>query len=901
MAFQYTTADEPPPPPPPPPYWNGQHHQSLPQSSYSCFAGQPSGADYRIPSFGLGVDYISQGMGHTSGYRGQGHSWINENFQISKIVREEIQRAIEKERIRDEIIAGEIARRRILEAEVREELRMERELALRVKEGSTTDKVPYPVDTGIPLAPRGNPFLQEAKGLTLEERIAMYVEERLRMRARLEAQGFDAVPFQPIRTINPKVEAAVSSLSESGRQKEKIVFLVKPGANPSVAKSKAVSPSEESANLLLRVGNRKGNGSWSCEICGVSTTSERVLNEHIQGKKHKAALQGKRNGCYIGLGVLPNNNLKSMIEVTPVLNPAQELKSGGEVPQIGQSEPSSLHNVSSKCLDENSVSVMAKNRKLKEKIPQKAPNKQKEKDNFMFWCAMCQVGADHEKVMEEHRNSKKHAKALQKAGDNDQAILIPHIIGSVGKNGSKEATEGDNQAFNNVNCTTREDHVESKDLDASEKVKQEIETEHFGEDPTLGFRETSIQNQSQSQCPEPDNCYWRSWPSRVSLATEENSWEMIHKNRRYAGQRDVYHYDQLQEQLNAQFARPQISRDQGVKPGVDVSRTKSKVVPPAEESVNQLLSVGNSEGNEVWSCKICGVSTTSDRVLIEHIQGKKHKAALDGKKKGFNIRLGVLSNNDLMPVMEVSHVSISEQELISGEEDPQIGQSDPSSLCILSTKCLDENSTSIMQGDAKNKKPEDKILQTSLNELKKKNNFTFWCEMCQVGSDHEKVMEGHWKGKKHLKSLQKATGQAILIPQILGTQGEHGSNGATKRDNQASDNVDGTTKVEHVKSTVLNGHEDVKQEVETSISGEGPTWGCREAIVKPEADISETKRKVASPAAESTENQLSVIGNAEGNRVWSCEICGITTTSERGLIEHNQGKKHKSKEAACDK
>ncbi|KAG7942509.1 hypothetical protein I3843_16G106400 [Carya illinoinensis] len=45
-------------------------------------------------------------------------------------VREAIQRELEKERIREEIMVADIARRRVLEEEVRRELMMEREIAM---------------------------------------------------------------------------------------------------------------------------------------------------------------------------------------------------------------------------------------------------------------------------------------------------------------------------------------------------------------------------------------------------------------------------------------------------------------------------------------------------------------------------------------------------------------------------------------------------------------------------------------------------------------------------------------------------------------------------------------------------------------------------------------------------
>lgn len=249
----------------------------------------------------------------------------------------------------------------------------------------------------------------------------------------------------------------------------------KPTASLSGAKRKVVSPAEESRNT-------KGKEEWSCVICQVSTNSERVLKDHFQGKKHKskeAALRGEMKGCNIGIGVLPKNAVKPIIGDTrvlssplvdgealqinqSVLSSPQGLKLGGEVLQINQSEPSSLHTVSTKCVDENSMLILLENEK-KDKLKnkklvevQKAPkSKLKEKENFTFWCDMCQVGTYCEIAMGDHRQGKKHLKLLKKARENGQANLTSQIMDIQGGNGSDETLKGgDNKAFENVDRTS---------------------------------------------------------------------------------------------------------------------------------------------------------------------------------------------------------------------------------------------------------------------------------------------------------------------------------------------------------------------------------------------------------------------------------------------------------------
>lgn len=77
-------------------------------------------------------------------------------------LREEVQRELEKERIRQVIIAEEIVRRRLLEAEVRRELMLEREIAL-LRAGG------FPLLSSSSLEPSTVGFAQRLPSLHLSE------------------------------------------------------------------------------------------------------------------------------------------------------------------------------------------------------------------------------------------------------------------------------------------------------------------------------------------------------------------------------------------------------------------------------------------------------------------------------------------------------------------------------------------------------------------------------------------------------------------------------------------------------------------------------------------------------------------------------------------------------------
>ncbi|KAL2454647.1 Eukaryotic translation initiation factor [Abeliophyllum distichum] len=98
------------------------------------------------------------------------------------------------------------------------------------------------------------------------------------------------------------------------------------------------------------------------------------------------------------------------------------------------------------------------------------------------------------------------------------------------------------------------------------KVKQEVDAEFFGEDPSWAHGESNLQNQGQSRYSEPDNRDWRNRSAQFPAPADERSWE-VSRDRDSGGrfdsrQQDINQYNR-QEQLSSQFARAQISSNQG--------------------------------------------------------------------------------------------------------------------------------------------------------------------------------------------------------------------------------------------------------------------------------------------------------------------------------------------------
>lgn len=166
---------------------------------------------------------------------------------------EAIQREIEKERIREEIIISDIVRRRVLKAEVRRELMMERELALRRGENV------FPFGSSpIADSPMGFPFLcTRSEGSSVEERIAFRLTDRERLNGRYESGRFESLPFHrqtPDLTI-PEAKPVL----EGGKEKEQIKLV-------SMSTSLSLSLSLSAMFCAFRSGFRVFENLWNFMI-----------------------------------------------------------------------------------------------------------------------------------------------------------------------------------------------------------------------------------------------------------------------------------------------------------------------------------------------------------------------------------------------------------------------------------------------------------------------------------------------------------------------------------------------------------------------------------------------------------------------------------------------------------
>ncbi|KAK4415185.1 hypothetical protein Salat_2625700 [Sesamum alatum] len=214
--------------------WKNDHQPSshiLHSSKYSFFTQQAPPPAY---------------MGPGSERANYQHSQYHHQKQLyprSDELHKAIQREIEKEWIREEIILSEIMRRRTLEDEVRRELIM--------------------MESGLALRRCNNAF----------------------------PFGSSPVTGSPLRVPVMETRAAGRSTGRcegGGFQRGTFHLRISKDENTSGSKRKVATPPwrpEFRPDGMLR---KKAKEEWSCALCQVSATTELPVNQHLHGNKHKS-------------------------------------------------------------------------------------------------------------------------------------------------------------------------------------------------------------------------------------------------------------------------------------------------------------------------------------------------------------------------------------------------------------------------------------------------------------------------------------------------------------------------------------------------------------------------------------------------------------------------------------
>ncbi|XP_034225015.1 uncharacterized protein LOC117634858 isoform X2 [Prunus dulcis] len=292
-----------------------------------------------------------------------------------------IERQLEKEKIREEIMAAE--RRRLLEVEVRRELMLERDIVMR--------------------------RAAAADGLAFDHH------------PRLLHHSLDHDRF------------AASLINNHN-----LLPLAKPG--PILSGVKRKTPPTASASELPPTGLKKKHKEiWSCAMCQVSARSQKVFNQHLNGKKHKAneaRLRAQKLGKSSSSAPLSKQTAKfsEPEEVTESLDPSDGLDEKMQDACTSKEKKEELPMQKDQC---------GEDLKIKDEVEMVQGPGRKEavrKKKFKFWCERCKVGAYSPKVMLAHMTGKKHIARRQEVTQSNVPIASS-LASSV--EASKEAEDAD--------------------------------------------------------------------------------------------------------------------------------------------------------------------------------------------------------------------------------------------------------------------------------------------------------------------------------------------------------------------------------------------------------------------------------------------------------------------------
>ncbi|GMH23290.1 hypothetical protein Nepgr_025133 [Nepenthes gracilis] len=732
-------------------------------------------------------------------------------------VREAVLRGFEKEQIRAEIIAEELACRRIVEQEVRRELMCEREMTMRKAESfSEFGSRAVCLDERVP------------PSTDFDNRIS---EERLGFPSNREVlEGFEALPFQrcPLAVGDSNVRShEVKSPSEIG--KKMVITLMRPDTSLSGLKRKAPTPPTSiDVELPSTVIKKKPKEEWSCTLCHVTAICERSLNEHLQGKRHKAKAAGlvaqtTSHSTSPSLKKSAPSSAASPIEASPstvsMEKPKVEL-SCAVCHASAVCERRFNEHIEGKKNKAKAASLVAQRIGLGTgPLPKKtasstaaiavdAPSTvSREKPKEELSCALCHVTAMCERTLNEHLEGKKHkTKAAgmiakrtgltssplpKKISPSSAAIGVEAGPSTVSKKKPKEQLSCASCHVNGL-CERRlNEHLEG--------------TKHKMNAAALVGPRTCLRTGPLLKKTAP--------PSTAAIDVEGPSTTCNEKPKEQLSCA-LCHVNglcerRLNEHLEGKKHKAKTAALVTLRPGLGTCPLLTKTAPSsAAIAVDTSSTVSKEKPKEELNCAVCHVTALSERSLNEHLEGKKHKAkaaALAAQRRGLSTNLlpkktapsstGISAKAPSTVYTEkpkgeftcaLCHVTAvckrNLNEHLQGKKHkakarrncfntsplpkrsvPTIDSTSSLKLTVQAnvgsseTKGDDSISEQEKQTDIEKSSVKfgTKLLQKTKKDVlpKEKGEFQYWCAMCEVGTHCGKVMNDHKRGTKHLMKL----------------------------------------------------------------------------------------------------------------------------------------------------
>ncbi|CAF1861198.1 unnamed protein product [Brassica oleracea] len=295
-----------------------------------------------------------------------------------------VQREIEKEQIRREIIAAETARRKELIAEVAQEMAIEREMAIKCMAEKEDKIAMWITQRKLPHQNHNNNFSKLKRTYSDP---AIYTRPNS-----LVTSPMKQMP--PLQQMLEATAAKETPVLESN--KDKLIILDRPdpiGGDAKTRLGRAKRKAKDVEGGLNEPSKRKRLFKFWCDLCSVGACNETVMRNHELGKKHKAAIkkQPEKTAASTSVIIAPASLAAPQSEAVTVVANAQLQK----VEEVAAKE------TGKKIEGEKKKSVMVR-------------------------CEACNIVTYSENVMETHKLGKKH-KAMLKKHYSEQLLEIHRL------------------------------------------------------------------------------------------------------------------------------------------------------------------------------------------------------------------------------------------------------------------------------------------------------------------------------------------------------------------------------------------------------------------------------------------------------------------------------------------
>ncbi|XP_052295333.1 uncharacterized protein LOC102612797 isoform X18 [Citrus sinensis] len=771
-----------------------------------------------------------------------------------------LQREIEKEIIRHEIIAAEIERRRLPEEEVRRELMIEREMAM---------------------------YRAREMGLSIDDRLLMQLYTRYLWFpfSRNLGLGFghDVLPS----TLPHFSHGLWSGLDVNN--KDELTMLGKPDSNICGSKQKAATPPAGSGKLPSTSSNKPKK--WSCALCQVSATTERGLYVHLQGKNHKAKKNLLRDlkMFIISTSKKSTESRDSGGQEMKTKVQKESVKGNKTVVDLDQKVEGGLDGHSQRKKHKAKVARLLRDKKMCSNSTSSTSNKSKESRGGSGQKMKTKVQDESVKAtktvvglnqkvkggLDEHPQGKKHK-------------VKEELLGA--QKWTKKSTESRNIAGQEMKTKVEEKSVKAnKTVVGSDQKREGGQAQQVKPYPNVcGSKQEAATLPADSGKPcstgSKKPMHWSCALCQVSSTSKRDLDEHL---------RGKKHKAKEEELLGAQkwTKKSTESRDiagQEMKTKVEEKSVKAnktvvgsdqkgeggqaqqvKLYPNLCGSKQEAATLPADSGKPCstgskkpmhWSCALCQVSSTSKRNLDEHLRGKKHKAKEEEllgdqkwKKKSRESR--DITGQEIKTKVEEESVKANKT-VVGSDQKGEGGQAQQ--VKPYPNLCGSNQEAATLPADS------GKPCSTG-----SKKPMHWSCALCRVSSTSKRDLDEHLRGKKH-----EAKEEELL-----------GGQKWTKKSTESIDSAgqEMKTKVEE---------ESVKAN-KTVVGSDQKGEGGQAQQVKPYPNLCGSKQEAATLPADS--GKPCSTGSKKPMH-WSCALCQVSSTSKRDLDEHLRGKKHKAKE-----